>query len=536
MLRAPVDQLVGKMLGNYSIEQLLGHSELEVVYKAWHNEQQRAMMITVFLLPEELSDQARERFLVHFMQVGARLVKLRHSNIVPCYDCGEDSGYPYLVLPFVKGNSLANLLKEQMPFHPERALDILIQVATALDYAHSHGIAHGSLSPATILLDEQQNVQVMRMGFVSLLDLRGVQQRTYSSTNRLAIAGKPITLSPYVAPEWEGARSADFRKDIYALGVTLFELLSGELPFAGTDPFVAEKRQAIVSLHAINPSVPAAFDPVIQQALERNPTRCFQSAGDMALAFEWVLKAAQEAVPVAPTTPLSSIRPPAKQQHAAKTRSSPSLRERRRIVAMVAGAGVVAVGAGVVAMNLAHMMQQMTQAQISNGQATTSTSLAQDNPNTSHAPQSANNGPQSTPPAKLTPTATPRPAALPKPLTQSTTTPSSPIPTPTPSHTGAIIGFTKQPIDTANSFINPADGSASLLIRLPNGSFVAYEQACTHQGVAVRYNPNTHKLVCPKHDAIFDPANGGRVVQGPAHRALPPVAIRVNADGTITTG
>ena len=183
-------------------------------------------------------------------------------------------------------------------------------------------------------------------------------------------------------------------------------------------------------------------------------------------------------------------------------------------------------------MNLAHLMPQMTQAQISSGQATTSTSLAQDNPNTSHAPQSANNGPQPTPPAKPTPTATPRPASL----TQSTTKPSSPTPTPTPSHTGAIIGFTNQPIDTANDFINPADGSASLLIRLPNGSFVAYEQACTHQGVAVRYNPNTHKLVCPKHDAIFDPANSGRVVQGPAHRALPPVAMRVNVDGTITTG
>src|SRR5947209_9949932 len=263
MLRAPVDQLVGKMLGDYSIEQLLGHSELEVVYKAWHHEQQRAVMITVFLLGEELSDQARERFLVRFMQEGAKLVRLRHLNIVPCYDCGEDSGYPYLALPFVKGNSLANFLKEQMHFHPERALDILIQVATALDYAHSHGIAHGSLSPATILLDEQQTVQVMRLGFVSLLETRGIQPRTYSSTNRLSIAGTPVVLTPYVAPEWERARSVDFRMDIYALGVTLFELLSGELPFAGTGSLVAEKQQARVSLHAINPNMPAALDPVI---------------------------------------------------------------------------------------------------------------------------------------------------------------------------------------------------------------------------------------------------------------------------------
>jgi serine/threonine protein kinase len=538
MLKEPVDQFVGKTLGNYSIEQLLGHSELEAVYKAWHHEQQRAVMITVFLLPEEFSAQARERFLTHFMQEGAKLIKLCHPNIAPCYDFGEDSGYPYLVYPFVNGNSLAHLLKEQMRFNPERTLDILIQVTAALDYAHSHGIAHGSLSPATILLDEQHTVQVTRLGFVDLLEMRSIQQKSQSSANRFSIAGTPLGSPAYVAPEWAEARPVDFRMDIYALGATIFELLSGEIPFTGGGPLRTGKQHTLASLHALNPEVPAALDPVVQQALDHDPARRFQSAGDMARAFEWVLKATEEAIPIAPTTPLFSVMPSLKQRYGVKPQSSAFVQERRRVLAMIAGVGVVAAGAGVVAMNLSHLVQQMTQSQISSGQTTTSTSLTQDNPNTSHAPQSVNNVPQTTPPAKPTPTATPRSASLSTPVTQPTTTPSSPIPTPTPtpSHTGAIIGFAKQPIDTANNFINPADGSASLLIRLPNGSFVAYEQACTHQEVAVHYNPNTHKLVCPKHNAIFDPANGGRVVQGPAHKALPAVAIRVNADGTITTG
>lgn len=90
--------------------------------------------------------------------------------------------------------------------------------------------------------------------------------------------------------------------------------------------------------------------------------------------------------------------------------------------------------------------------------------------------------------------------------------------------------------NTASTFVNPADGNLSILIHLPDDSFVAYEKTCTHQGVPVHYNPDTHKIVCPKHHAIFDPANGANVVQGPALSPLPSVAITVNADGTITTG
>jgi Rieske Fe-S protein len=93
-----------------------------------------------------------------------------------------------------------------------------------------------------------------------------------------------------------------------------------------------------------------------------------------------------------------------------------------------------------------------------------------------------------------------------------------------------------QPLNTASNFVNPADGKMSILIHLPDDSFVAYEKTCTDQSVLVRYNSKTHKLVCPRHHAIFDPANGGNVIHGPAPSPLASVAIRVNADGTITTG
>jgi Rieske Fe-S protein len=104
---------------------------------------------------------------------------------------------------------------------------------------------------------------------------------------------------------------------------------------------------------------------------------------------------------------------------------------------------------------------------------------------------------------------------------------------PAPASKGSISS-TKQPPNSAKAFANPHNGQASLVIRLPNGTFVAYEQACTHKGVYVDYDQASHCLVCPAHGAIFDPAKGGSVRQGPATRALPSVALKINPDGTIT--
>jgi Rieske Fe-S protein len=97
-----------------------------------------------------------------------------------------------------------------------------------------------------------------------------------------------------------------------------------------------------------------------------------------------------------------------------------------------------------------------------------------------------------------------------------------------------VIGSKQQAVNTAQQFINPHDGKESLLIHLPNGTFVAYERACTHVGVQVNYDTDQHLLVCPAHGSIFDPLQAGRVVQGPAMQPLPQVTVHMNADGTVT--
>jgi Rieske Fe-S protein len=99
-----------------------------------------------------------------------------------------------------------------------------------------------------------------------------------------------------------------------------------------------------------------------------------------------------------------------------------------------------------------------------------------------------------------------------------------------------VIGYTNQATNSAKTFTNPKDGNSSMLIHQPNGNFVACERQCTHQGVNVNYDAGSQKLVCPAHGAVFDPANGFNLTQGPGNGPLAGVSIRVNTDGTITTG
>ncbi len=169
--------------------------------------------------------------------------------------------------------------------------------------------------------------------------------------------------------------------------------------------------------------------------------------------------------------------------------------KRRQVVALLATGGLLVAAGAVTALDLTHK-----------GLPT---------PNTANtAPQKAqNNAPQTKP---TTPKTTKGPAMA------------------QPAQ-GKSIGTTTQTLNTSVAFANPTDGQASLLVHLPNGNFVAAERACTHQGVAVNYHPDTQKLVCPLHGSIFDPADNFKVLQGPATLPLKPVAIKVNTNGTITT-
>src|SRR5579859_1846843 len=268
-----IDQLVGRPLGEYQVEKLLGRGELSTVYIAHKPAQSgQKVMVIVFNPPEGVSAQKYQQFSLRFAQEGATLVRLKHPNILPIYDFGELSGYPYLVTALVKGVSLNQLLQQQGRFTLPQTLDILKQMASALDYAHSSGVVHGTLSIPNILINQASTVQVISFGIKTAVEAnRGMQNE------------KP----------------ADAHSDINALGTILYELLSGTPPFDGANPStIALQRllQPVPSIHARCPDLPEALDLVLSKALEQDPAKGYQHAGDIVFAFEHVLKTANNAV------------------------------------------------------------------------------------------------------------------------------------------------------------------------------------------------------------------------------------------------
>lgn len=606
-----IDQLVGRPLGEYEVEQRLGRGELSTVYIAHQSALGRKVMIIMFNPPEGISALEQQRFTVRFAQEGAALRKLKHPNILPTYDFGELSGHPYLVTALVKGVSLNQLLKQQGRFTLQQTLAILKQIASALDYAHSSGVVHGLLSISNILINQDSKAQIINFGTKTVFD-----------THRHIQNEQPV----------------DTRSDIYVLGVILFELLSGSSPFGAGSPSnvaLTGLRQPIPSIHAKCPDIPETFDVVINKTLEQDPARGYQYASDIAVAFEHALQVGEafsgvnsstmqqllqdpqltlpptvnwfdeasifpaktESPSPLPTGHIPTVtssfsvpssenptemlprkdgglspagsnsgaiggvdpldwwsvtegKPDTSQPLAGTFAKRPSVGfassrpyssrrpvqlNRRKVFAVIA-AGTVTVSALVLGINLTQHTQH-SPAQVANGPINGSNTA-----NTTYANQKGSTpgaqstkGTQNTATSSNTPTSQPSPTQAGQPgQPQPTTQPAAPPPPP-PSHTGTVIGSTSQAVNSAQGFTNPADGQAALLIHLSNGSFAATETACTHQGVPVNYSGG--KLVCPAHGAIFDPASGNYLSGfGRQLSPLPTVAIRANADGTITTG
>jgi serine/threonine protein kinase len=666
-----VDQLVGRTLGEYQIKRLLGRGQLGAAYVAQHLSQGRTVMITMFNFPEGGSAQEREQLAGRIAQERAALVRLAHPNILPIYDFGEQSGYLYLVTAFVKRASLGQVLKQQVRFTPKQALDVLKQLASGLDYAHSNGVVHGILSPSNVLMSNELTVQIAGFGLRTLLEMRGSVQNTQPQASHFSTNGTYLGSPAYVSPERVLGMLADARSDIYALGVMLFELLSGALPFNGADPIdIALKRvkQPVPSVQKVCPDVPEALDLVLSKTLECDPAERYQRAGDSAAAFERVLQVmeaversstprvlhtAQEsqltlpptvnwfdedalpsgtwqlmpsiiseklaAIPPtsstdtaphlgtsalpsqslletgqsasvqparttqklpqqgvqphsanhqagslagidpfawwsAPTTEASQPQPgtfahkpqrPPVRMASTRGRRQTSRQDRRQVVKLIATGTAVAGLFAAGGISFAHFVQSLKQAQqVANVPTSAPSTTTQGNTPTTGTTQAPQNSPTAsktqtpnpspTHGAQSTPTAQPTSTGQPTPTAQPTPKPTpKPTPTPTPSHKGTVIGSTSQATNSAASFTNPADGQAGWLVHMSNGNFVAVEQACTHAGVAVKYNASTGQFNCPAHGAIFNA--DGTNPQPPASRPLPPVHITVNADGTITT-
>ncbi len=278
-----MDNLVGQTLGQYRIENKLAEGGAAVIYRAYQPSMERYVAIKV-LKPELTQDPS---FLKRFSQEARTVAQLQHPHILPVIDFGRSRQHVYLVMVLMEGGTLSDRLQESGPIPLSRCARLLTQVASALERAHSRGIVHRDLKPANILLDEDGNAYLTDFGIARILE--GAAQLTGT--------GLLIGTPHYISPEQAMGRPADARSDIYALGVTLYEMVVGRVPFDSDTPF------GLIFMHindpppppkSIDPALPDAIQRVILTALAKNPDHRFQTALELAEAFA-------EALPKAPS-------------------------------------------------------------------------------------------------------------------------------------------------------------------------------------------------------------------------------------------
>jgi predicted Ser/Thr protein kinase len=253
----PVDEL-NKLFPQFEFLELLGKGGMGAVYKARQKSLDR--LVAVKILPPDVGlDPA---FADRFHREARALAKLNHAHIVGIHDFGVVGGLYYLLMEFVDGINLRQAIRAKQ-LHPKEALHIVPQICDALQYAHEEGVVHRDIKPENILLDKRGRVKIADFGLAKLLG-KTVDDLTLTGTRQI------VGTVPYMAPEQiEGAKDIDHRADIYSLGVTFYEMLTGELPL-GRFPPPSRKVQIDVRI-----------DDVVLRTLEKAPELRYQQAGQV---------------------------------------------------------------------------------------------------------------------------------------------------------------------------------------------------------------------------------------------------------------
>lgn len=276
---------VGARVGPYEILGSLGAGGMGEVYRARDPRLDRAVAIKIVTASRDISPAQTERFLREARAIG----RISHPHICTLHDVGQQDDVPFLVMELLEGPTLAERI-EQGPVPVGEALRIAVQIARALDGAHRSGVIHRDLKPSNVMLTAS-GVKLLDFG---LAKLREVDPDEIASalTKSLwqSVDGTVLGTLPYMAPEQVEGHAADARTDIFAVGVVLFEMLTGDTPFKGDS---RASLTAAILTHAPPPitSLVSAASPglnrIVEQCLKKNPEERWQSARDLATALEW---------------------------------------------------------------------------------------------------------------------------------------------------------------------------------------------------------------------------------------------------------
>jgi len=271
-----VNALIGQIIGNrYEIEEKLGGGGMAVVYKAKDRLLSRA--VTVKILRDEFAHDPE--VVRRFLQEAQSVAKLSHPNIVSIYDIGQDGGHYYLVMEYVEGCTLKNIIQEKGRLDPLEAIDYALQICDALQHAHDSNIIHRDIKPQNILVTKKGQAKVTDFGIAKAATNATM---TYSGSSILGTV-------QYISPEQARGDQVTTRTDIYSAGIVLYEMLTGKLPFEGdTAISIAIKhiQMDYPKASQVVPDLPEELEMILAKALAKRPEERFASALDMKRALE----------------------------------------------------------------------------------------------------------------------------------------------------------------------------------------------------------------------------------------------------------
>jgi serine/threonine protein kinase len=268
-----MQKLEGKTLGAYRVISQIGAGGMATIFKAYQPSMDRTVALKV--LPEYYAQDPQ--FVDRFNREARTIARLEHPNILPVYDFGEQDGITYLVMRFLEGGTLQEKMGQQ-GFSLHQTADLLVPICAALDYAHRQGIIHRDVKPSNVLIDREGAVYLSDFGIAKVLE----------SSSRLTQTGTSLGTPAYMAPEQCLGKEVDRRSDIYSLGVILYEMAVGRVPFQADTPMAvlfAHVHEPLPIPRSINPTISEALQNVILKAMAKNPEDRFQTAAEMGTAL-----------------------------------------------------------------------------------------------------------------------------------------------------------------------------------------------------------------------------------------------------------